>query len=318
MSGPLVSIVVPIYKVEQYLVRCLDSIVNQQYRPIELILVDDGSPDGCGDIIRRYEAQHPFIRSVWQENRGLSAARNAGIAIATGKYLAMIDSDDYVEPDFIGSLVEAAERENADVVICNFFLDFTNGFRIPFPLMTLQTNLSGEEAAQISLNLLRLPVFAWNKLYRTGLFAENDIKFPSIYYEDVATTPKVLMKARTVAVTQKPYYHYCLRRSSVTGNFGIKNITDYLAAVDIIRNFILKENPWISWQKPYRHFLRAVEAYLVLEVTLQKKTIPANSRRHLLHEIHTRIRELRLPPDLCPQESVSSSVNLKGDKLLGG
>src|SRR5664280_35082 len=100
MSGPLVSIVVPIYKVEQYLVRCLDSIVNQQYRPIELILVDDGSPDGCGNIIRRYEAQHPFIRSVWQENRGLSAARNAGIAIATGKYLAMIDSDDYVEPDF--------------------------------------------------------------------------------------------------------------------------------------------------------------------------------------------------------------------------
>lgn len=317
MSDPLVSIIVPIYGVERYLARCLDSIVDQQYRPMELILVDDGSPDGCRDIIRAYAARYPFIRPVWQANRGLSAARNAGIALATGKYLAMIDSDDYVEPEFIGSLVEAAEREDADVVICNFFFDFPNGFRIPFQLMTLQANLSGEQAARMSLNLLRLPAFAWNKLYRRELFADNDIKFPPIYYEDVATTPRVLMKARSVAIIRKPYYHYCLRHDSITGSFGSKNIANYLEAVDIIRHFIFKENLWIPWQEPYHDFLRTVEAYLVLEVTLQEKDVPAKSRRQLLHEIRARIRELRLPPGSRLPDPPSSTTHHGGNSVVG-
>lgn len=313
MSDPLVSIVVPIYGVERYLERCLDSIVGQQYRPIELILVDDGSPDGCGEIIRRYAAKYPFIRTVWQENQGLSAARNAGIAIATGKYLAMIDSDDYVEPEFISSLVETAEREDADVAICSFFFDFPNGFRVPFQLMTLQTNLSGEQAARMSLHLLRLPAFAWNKLCRTELFANNGIRFPPIYYEDVATMPRVLMKARSVAIIRKPYYHYCLRHDGITGSFGSKNVTNYLQAVDIIRRFIFKEDLWKVWQEPYHDFLRTVEAYLTLAVTLQERNVPAKSRRQLLHGIHARIQDLRLPPDAGPSTESHGRDKLASD-----
>jgi len=262
MSDPLVSIVVPVYMVEKYLERCLDSIIAQVYRPIELIIVNDGSKDGSGDIIRRYEAKWPFIRSIWQENKGLSVARNVGITQATGKYLALVDSDDYIEDDFISSMVKLAIEKNADVVICNFYIDFQNNIKIPFPLMTLHKDLSGNEAAQISISLLRLPVFAWNKLYLRELFIANNINYPPIYYEDVATTSIVLQKAHNVAITQKHYYHYCLRNTSITGNFGIKNIVDYMKAVDIVRRFIWKEKLWDSWSKQYNTFLRFAEIQL--------------------------------------------------------
>ncbi len=296
MSDPLVSIVVPIYKVEKYLERCLDSIISQIYRPIEVILVNDGSPDGCGEIIRRYELEWPFIKSIWQENRGLSAARNAGIAVATGKYLAMIDSDDYVEPDFLSDLVCIAEKKNADVAVCNFFFDFQNGFKIPFPLMTLQKNMSGEEAAKNSLKLLNLPAFVWNKLYRLDLFTKNGILFPPIYYEDVASISKILIRARKVAITQKPYYHYCLRRTSITGNFGIKNIEDYLKAAEIVQHFIWDERLWDSWQKPYQQFLRTVKIQLYLEISLQKNSIPINKRHRMIRYVNQQISALSRPP----------------------
>jgi len=147
MERPLVSIVVPIYKVEKYLERCLDSLVAQDYRPLEVILVNDGSPDGCGNIIRRYEARYPIFRSLWQENQGLSAARNNGIALATGKYIALVDSDDYVEPDFISSMVDLAEERQADIVMVNFYIDFPRGgIKIPFRMLTMHKYLSGRRS----------------------------------------------------------------------------------------------------------------------------------------------------------------------------
>lgn len=305
MAGPLVSIIVPIYKVEQFLARCLDSIIAQQYRPLEVILVNDGSPDGCGDIIRRYESQSPIFQSIWQENKGLSAARNAGIAQATGKYIALIDSDDYVEPTYISGLVDIAEQKNADVAICNFYIDFPNGFKIPFPLMTLQRSISGDETAQNALRLLRIPAFAWNKLYRRELFTDHGISYPPIYYEDVATTSRLMIQARNVAITIKPYYHYCLRRSGITGNFGMKNVVDYLKAVEIIRTYIWEEQLWDALEKPYRKFLLTIEAQLFLSINLQRNSIPFRQRRHLIRQVHRQMRNLRIMPETRLPEQTS-------------
>lgn len=311
MERPLVSIVVPIYKVEKYLERCLDSIIAQDYRPLEVILVNDGSPDGCGDIIRRYEAGHPIFRSLWQENQGLAAARNNGIALATGKYVALVDSDDYVEPDFISSMADLAEARQADIVMGNFYIDFPRGgIKIPFRLLTMHKSLSGEEAAQMSLTLLRLPVFAWNKLYRRDLFTSHEISFPSIYYEDVATTSRLLSKAERVAILHKPVYHYCLRSTGITGNFGMKNVNDYLKAVDIIRHFIWDQQLWTSWKRPYRAFLRTVEAQLILAITLQMNKVSVNNRQHLMRQVHHRIQHLALPPVPDAVESEPSIFSL--------
>lgn len=315
MANPIVSIVVPVYNVEKYLPRCLDSIVAQDYRPIEVVIVDDGSPDGSPAIIDEYGARYPFIRTLHQQNQGLGAARNNGIRMATGKYIGLVDSDDYVEPGFVGGLVSAAEAHQADVAICDFFVDFPGGFRVPFPLLTLQSSLSGEEAAQSSLSLLRLPAFAWNKLYRRELFTAEDIRFPSIYYEDIATMPRILLRARSVAVVQKPYYHYCLRRTGITGNFGPKNIHDYLQAVDIIRQFIFREHLWETWQRQYQNFLRLAEAQLLVQVTVQETSISPAARRELIHEIHEGFRALRTPPqkgDDTPAETPPTE-----DEFLG-
>jgi glycosyltransferase involved in cell wall biosynthesis len=296
LPDPLVSIVVPIYKVEQVLERCLDSIVAQAYRPLEVILVNDGSPDRCGEIIRRYEDEWPFIRSIWQENSGVSAARNAGIAGATGEYIALIDSDDYVEPGFIRALVRAAQSKNADVAVCDFYFTFRNGLDIPFPLLTFQRDITGEKAAKMSMRMLTVTPFVWNKLYRRELFTESGIQFPPIYYEDIASIPQVLAKAGRVALIHRPYYHYCLRRSGITGNFRMKNIVDYLKAVDIIRRFLWEKGLWDDWKVPYRAMLRAAEAVLLVEVSLQRNSFPEYRRRHLIRLIHSRLRRMRLPP----------------------
>ena len=118
--------------------------------------------------------------------------------------------------------------------------------------MIFKKNMTGEEAAKAAFNMLALPTFAWNKLYKLELFVKGGISFPSIYYEDLACTSRLMIKAQRVVMVQKPYYHYCLRRSGITGNFGIRNVSDFLKAIDIIRHFLWEEQLWKPGQRPSR------------------------------------------------------------------
>ena len=117
----LVSIVVPIYKVEQYLERCVQSICNQTYPKLEIILVDDGSPDQCGELCEMYAKKDERIRVVHKENGGLSDARNEGVKYATGKYILFVDSDDYIAEDLVEKTVEVAETQNCDIVLFDYY-----------------------------------------------------------------------------------------------------------------------------------------------------------------------------------------------------
>lgn len=296
---PLVSVIVPVYKVEDYLRRCLESIVNQTYRRLEIVVVNDGSPDGCGDIMREYAARDDRFKLIFQDNAGLGAARNAGIAAASGDYLCMIDSDDYVAPDYVGRMVKYARR-GADVVICNFVFELPSGVKIPFPLMTARRQLTGAKAGQMALDLLSIPTFAWNKLYRRELFTGPGITFPSIYYEDVATIARILAGANKVAITHKPLYHYCFRKSGITGNFSGKNVHDYLRAVGIIRRFIWDEGLWLEWRKPYRGFLRRVEAQLIVSIQA-RHDLPWGDRFKACREASKEIKRLRGAPSSEPK-----------------
>jgi len=299
MPGPLVSVVIPVYMVEQYLERCVDSVIAQDHRPIEIILVNDGSPDGCGGIIRRYEAENPVVRSIWQANSGLAAARNAGIASARGKYVALVDSDDYVEPDLVSALVGIAERTGADAVVYSFYLELPRGARVAVPLLVGSGVITGDRAARLSLRQ-RIPTFAWNKLYRRDLFTARGIGFPSGYYEDLATCPRALKQARTVAITRRSYYHYCPRRSGITGGFGVRNVADYLTAIDVVRRFIVEEGLWAAWRGDYRRLLLVGEAQLLVQVWLQPNSLRLADRRLLTRHLHQRIRELRLQRNADP------------------
>lgn len=297
---PLVSVVVPVYKVEDYLPRCLDSILGQNHRRLEVIVVNDGSPDGCGDIMRDYASRDSRITMIFQENAGLGAARNSGLAAASGDYVVFIDSDDYVSPDYVSRMVRLARRKSADVVICNFYFELPSGVKIPFPLMTAHRSLTGDQAGQRALDLLSIPTFAWNKLYRRELFAGPDITFPSIYYEDVATVAQVLARAERVAITHRPLYYYCFRKSGIVGNFNGRNVRDYLHAVSIVRNFIWDEGLWQEWRRPYRGFLRRVRTQLV--VTIQsRRDLPLRGRVRASRAVVRELKRLETPPSSSPR-----------------
>lgn len=306
--------IVPIYRVEEYLPRCLDSIAGQSYRNLEIILVNDGSDDGCGDIMTAYAARDRRIRLVFQQNQGLGAARNRGLSIATGEYVVMVDSDDYVAPDYVSRMMRLARAKGADVVICNFFVVMPSGVRLPFPLMTARRNLTGDQAGQRALDLLSIPTFAWNKLYRRDLFSGPGITFPSIYYEDVATIAQVLARAERVAITHKPLYHYCLRRTGIVGNFHGRNVRDYLHAVNIIRHFIWDEHLWQEWRRPYRGFLRRVQTHLVLSIQ-SRNDLPLRDRLSASRKVVREIRRLSRTP-ATPGRGPDHNLDLDPDEVF--
>lgn len=294
-SGPLVSIVIPVFQVAPYLERCLDSVLAQSYRPIEVIVVDDGSTDGSAAILAEYNARHDSLRVINQDNRGPGPARNTGIAAARGAYLALVDADDYVSPEFVGAMVEVAERTGADAVVCNFTFQ-VGGLRLRYPLMSAPTHVAGEEAARRTLQLLQLPPFTWSKLYRRDWYLEHGFAFPAIFYEDLATTAPRLHRARRVALTRQPLYYYCLRSTGITGDFGVRNVVDFLTAVDILRHFVRTQGKWRTWRTEYRRLLRYVGLQLSVQIALQDNTIRWRHRPELIRLTLQHLRSLRDHP----------------------
>jgi hypothetical protein len=207
----------------------------------------------------------------------------------------MVDADDWVEPDFIADLLRMAQKTGADVAACGFTFDFW-GLRVSFPLLPRESNLSGPAAAELSIHLTRFPSFAWNKLYRRTLFHPDDPPFPNVFYEDLATTPRILLRASSVTLTRRPYYHYCLRRDSITGNFGARNVFSFAAAIDILRRDLLREGPWEAWQPSYRRLLRQARAMMSIQVLLQRNHIPLRNRIPVLVRYFRRLRELAEAP----------------------
>ena len=185
-----ISIIVPVYKVEKYLECCLDSLCRQSMANIEIILIDDASPDRCGEICDRYAANDARFRVIHQQkNKGLSAARNLGIRIASCDYLMFVDSDDWVADDFCKDAYQCAVQNNADLVMFNH-QQVRNRKILPVsPATAAEGHKTREEA--IDLLFTSVQNYSWNKLYRKELF--NGVLFPEEYnYQDVATTYKTV------------------------------------------------------------------------------------------------------------------------------
>ncbi|TNC82678.1 MAG: glycosyl transferase [Oleiphilus sp.] len=212
----LISIVVPVYKVEEILARCIDSILVQTYTHFELILVDDGSPDDCGRICDEYAQKDSRIQVIHQENSGLSEARNSGIDRATGRYIAFIDSDDWIHPDYLTYLYSKITTYDADIACCG--LVKTSGETPPSDGIKEEIRLfSNEEAIaqHFSPNHVQI-VVAWAKLYDINLF--KDVRYPkSKLHEDEFTTYLLLYAARKIVFSNLPFYYYYQRPDSLIG-----------------------------------------------------------------------------------------------------
>ncbi|MBK9157584.1 MAG: glycosyltransferase family 2 protein [Propionibacteriaceae bacterium] len=250
---PSVSVVIPAWDVAAYLPRCLDALLNQDHSPIEIIVIDDGSSDATPAILADYAARHPEIVARRQENAGPGPARNAGAALATGDYLIFVDADDYVEPDYLARLVTAAAASGAEVTVCGFSFDLGR-VRLPYPMLGLPRTLPGPRASRLTVETLPLPPFAWTKLYRREWFISQGFAFPPIFYEDIGSTASILYRAETVAIVRRSLYHYCLRDSGITGDFGVRNVQDYVAAAARQRDFLVGESLWPAWRGAFRWF----------------------------------------------------------------
>ena len=221
-TQPLVSVIVPVYKVEECLVRCLDSLCRQSLTNIEIILIDDASPDQCGDICEQYAAKDVRFKVLHHvENRGLSASRNTGVRLAKANYLMFLDSDDWVHEDFCKDAYECSKRYDADLVMFRFQRigypkTYTLGKR--FSRRNTESNISsGYKSHLEALDLLLQDVGpgAWNKLYRKELF--NSFLYPEgFYYEDVGTTHKAICHAKRIYYLNKVLYYHNYRKGSIT------------------------------------------------------------------------------------------------------
>lgn len=223
-----ISVIVPVYKVKPYLRKCLDSIVNQTYQTLEIILVDDGSPDDCGKVCDEYAKSDKRIRVIHKENGGLSSARNAALNLATGDYFGFVDSDDWLELDMFEYLLSNMLSANAEICICGRYEEYPNrSIAKGYPKEEI---LDQEMALQTLLKNNLIQNFVWDKLWKRNLFEK--IRFPEgRTYEDMAIVHRLFERANKILCLPEAKYHYLQRADSIVGDTSLKNkINHYIAA----------------------------------------------------------------------------------------
>lgn len=235
----LISIIVPVYNVEKYLKRNLDSLVNQTYKNIEIIVVNDETPDNSEKIIKQYEKKYKkLIKYYKKKNGGLSDARNYGLKYAKGKYVAFVDSDDYVEKDYISELYKKAIEDDCDITVCDIYDEYENTGR-----KEIYNNYIPQKTTNIleEKRLLLNRFAAWNKLYKISVF--GDLKFEKgKIYEDLRLIPKLYINSNKIGYVNKPLYHYIIREGSIMTSSNINKNLDIISAFeDIINYFKIKE-----------------------------------------------------------------------------
>ena len=213
--GDLVSVIVPIYNVEQYLEKCVESLLAQLHDNLEILLVDDGSKDGSLQIAERYAQTHPEkCRLVRREkNGGLSAARNTGLEHATGDWVAFLDSDDWVTEDYISAMYEVAVKDDADIVMSSLYYYYPDGKTVEFsPFSGLKT----EDTHKLKVALCK--PYANTRLYRRTFLEENGFRFPTDIRrsEDIAAVVPLFTKTEKISIVDKPMYYYLQRAASLS------------------------------------------------------------------------------------------------------
>lgn len=229
-----ISVIVPVYRVEKYLLACIDSILNQTFTDFELILVDDGSPDRCPEICDEVARRDARVRVIHQANAGLSAARNAGIEAAHGAWLSFVDSDDYIAPHFCEKLYQTAQRTNADCVMCSVQNVDESGKLIDSALMRVadEVKTGREVLRKIGRDDVTPYLTAWNKLYRRKLF--NTLRYPAgRQNEDVFVFAELFCQVQRAVCVAEPLYFYRKRIGSIMNSVvTLRNLDEMWAYVN--------------------------------------------------------------------------------------
>lgn len=230
-----VSIIVPVYNVEKYVSVCIDSIVHQSYRNIEIILVDDGSTDKSGVICDKWQKKDRRIKVIHKKNGGLSSARNVGLDNAHGEYISFIDSDDFIKEDMLSSLIKEMKNYECDIVCCNYFYYSNNNKQLHNVQIKENKLYSSTEAINNLFYDGYYKFYAWNKLYKRSLFGYQ-IRYPEgKLFEDITTTYKLFKKSNNILFLNRALYFYRVRQNSIT-NVKFNNRTyEMIEAINYVK-----------------------------------------------------------------------------------
>lgn len=268
MSNPAISLVMPVYNVEKYLKRALESVQNQTFKNFELIIVNDGSTDESTHIAESFCEQNKNFVLINQKNQGPSVARNAGLKICQGDYIGFMDSDDYLEPEFLEYLYNAAIENDADIVCCNFNMYYPEKkLKIYMPFTSFPGVYSKTKALRKLILDMGIHYFVWNKLSKRELFFNNNLTFDKMYFEDISTSPKLFYYADKIVLLGKALYNYTSRDTSILHSMNVVKINDFIKSLGVIRNFLENEKVYKNYNTHvwiYAQRVKLVSYYYIL------------------------------------------------------
>ncbi|EGC90834.1 glycosyltransferase, group 2 family protein [Turicibacter sp. HGF1] len=267
-ANHLLSVIVPIYNVENYLERCLESIVNQTYKNLEIILVDDGSPDKCPRICDDWAKKDSRIKVIHKRNGGLSDARNQGISHATGEYICFVDSDDFIDTNMYLKMMEEMIKNQADIVVCGRYI-YQEDSSIPEFCLTSAKQFGPVEALSELFSGGCIEEATWDKIYNRKLFA--DITFPvSEINEDIVTIPYLIEKAKLIVHIGTPYYYYRNNCNSISKSLYTDKKSVVINHINQVYNYFSKK--YYELSQPLDIF-RARYSYRMIQSIISDKNV---------------------------------------------
>ncbi len=308
----MISIIIPVYNVEQYLDKCLQSVINQTYQDIEIILVDDGSSDSSGILCDKWKEKDSRIKVIHKSNGGLSNARNVGIEQANGKYLMFIDSDDIVANDLCKVLFEMLKNNHADISICNATHIFNNefDFKNTGKIYCYDCN---EAISQLWYQKSFLPS-AWGKLYKKSLF--NNIRFPKgKIYEDMFTTYKLIFRSRCIVKSERKLYHYLIREDSILGTVNVKKQLDMVEAAEEMLDFAIKNASSSIKAATYRVSISSIMVIAHCQV-INRNKYEEQIKTNLWNNIKGNRIKIIFDPNAKNKYKILAMISLCGKKAL--
>ncbi|WP_285110448.1 glycosyltransferase family A protein [Pediococcus sp. AC40] len=241
MNKGLISVIVPVYNVEDLIVTCLDAIQEQTYKNFEIIIINDGSTDNTVNEINEMDISCKY-RLINTENKGISAARNRGVDESVGEYITFIDSDDVVDPDYLEYLLSLSRKFNADIASCQHIVEFKNKKSINKSFKNPSHFMSAHDWIQDVLVMHKVDLSPWGKLYKSSLFDKHI--FPEgLLFEDTYAIPVLVSETKGVAVGNEVKYHYKIREKSITRSKFKSSYLDLITSTEVMTEKILKEFP---------------------------------------------------------------------------
>lgn len=302
MRDSLLSIVVPVYNVEKYIGKCLYSIIKQSYRNIEVIVIDDGSTDGSGAICDEIAAEDNRIKVVHTSNKGVSAARNLGISLVNGQYLAFVDADDYIEENMYQVLLDDIQRYEADISMCNVYhrRNRKHVFQNEDENIKIYTGI--EMLEHFYGNDYVLAVVVWNKVYKRELF--QDISFPEgLTREDEFVMHKVIYYAKSISFRNEGLYHYLTHKGSITRQKDLGRLNRLIAVEDRLLFFRDKEMPKLYYLSLLRLLNDSARCYFYVFMNFHNKEALRKIQKRFMsyYDEVDKMKEFFKENKICPK-----------------